>query len=83
MTNKERMSQIGEIMDEFVKLGFRTFMNNPFSMHGNGLLIIFNAIWIEIREDSETGELLDDSVTIDSPTWQQDLLAKVRELINV
>jgi len=80
--NTRRLLEVGVLMDELEKLGFKSFMNNPFSMHGNGLLIIFEAIWIEIRKDDEEAELLSDDIYLDSPTFKEDLINKVKELIN-
>lgn len=75
MTNKERMSQIGEMMDELVELGFERY-------HPYLSCFIIPKIMIDFDEDKVILVNHDIRFAYSSPTWQEDLLTKVKELIN-
>lgn len=86
--NAKRMMQIGEVMDELVKLGFEF---TPIPNYGLDVISICcmrnHNIYVGIHRDVIATSRVIDKCPVDfeyyytSPTWQQDLLAKVRELI--
>jgi hypothetical protein len=83
MTNKERMNQIGEVMDELAKLGFEIgddihilFLTDDGSCDDFHIEFTNNAAWA-IHEDYKPF-----SFPYESTNWQQDLLNKVKTLIS-
>lgn len=80
MTNKERMSQIGEVMDELVKLGFKANHLNPLKWDN----------FINFANNTTTAKRVNiffglEIVNVDhwtygytSPTWRQDIINQVK-----
>jgi len=92
MTNKERMSQIGEVMDELVKLGFKPFQEEEHEAEimyfrlpiGNdeSIEVNFNGtveVGIGMFWCSDLTSKSEYAYT--SPTWQEDLINRVKGLI--
>lgn len=72
--NARRMLEIGIVQDELVKLGFEHFLPYISCLMGVGIMIDFDCDKVRLlRHD------IDFNYT--SPTWQEDLLTYVKELI--
>ena len=87
MTNKERMSQIGEVMDELVKLGFNfePFCNefdDDYSKIHFDLHKLSNKQGDQIVFFNDYISTFFGVLEYTSPTWQEDLINRVKELIN-
>lgn len=72
--NERRMWEIGKVMDELVKLGFQNLLGNTFASSGYKIIIRFHPLIVEI-EGVET-------YIYQHQNWQQELLSKVKELLN-
>lgn len=77
--NARRMLQIGIVQDSLVELGFefgpkKDYPAINFMFHDkSGVAVNFYTKWVFVHVGGR--------IYYDSPTWQQDLLARVRELI--
>ena len=80
--NARRMLEIGICQDELVKLGFVPFDINQFSLRHYdsrpNIYITFAHKKIRIESCYKN----DVNIEYTSPTWQDDLLSKAKELIN-
>lgn len=81
--NTYKMMQIGEVMDELVELGFRATSDKLipwYVMMVKGILIdcSFQKDMVVLYEPISGG----DGFYYTSPTWQEDLINRVKELIN-
>lgn len=84
--NARRMLSIGEVMDELVELGFESCPDSSIVFKKELISILFlYSKFIIYKSDSFESKFTSEIYRCDytQPTWQQDLLAKVRELINV
>lgn len=72
-TNARRMLEIGILQDELAKLNFRQYSLSGFTFKDGQIVIKFCSQWCRIG---------DNDFYYHSPTWQQDVLNKVKELIN-
>jgi hypothetical protein len=84
MTNKERMNQIGELMDKLIELGFKfgvltlSTMNRDCEDKSKYLSIYFSDDNIVIID--WLGNVIFENKYL--PNWQQDVLNKLKELIS-
>lgn len=82
--NARRMLEIGVLQDELVKLGFKPNSSNP-SKWDNFINFATNTNTIKrvnIFFGLKLVNIFNWTYSYDSPTWQQDVLTKVKELIN-
>lgn len=75
--NARRMLEIGIVQDELVKLGFKQFRLQYFNDQ-NLHQVEFDSDKVIIRHS----QICEGIFYYTSPTWQEDLLTKIKELIN-